>query len=284
MIDVADGPSRIHHPALINGEVTIEEHALSRTVASSPGPSTPTLFAELQIACPPQTPLAARILVGHVHSGAMEGRLRLDTAWGDVEIGSFEGELVVDTMSGSIELDEIEGTLTADTGSGEVRIGRLRGQAVVDTGSGDVVVERADAERLEADTGSGDVIVRSGRIENMLADTSSGDISLSDVDFETFTGDAGSGDITIDGSLARARDVRADTASGDVAITTHADASFRLIADVGSGNVEVRFDDARLHLDDREIIGAVRGDGHTRIIVDTASGDCVIGPAEGLRD
>jgi hypothetical protein len=56
------------------------------------------------------------------------------------------------------------------------------------------------------------------------------------------------------------------------------DASFRVTADQGSGELEVGYSDAKLEIEDRKVVGATRGDGRTRILIDTGSGDAVVSP------
>jgi DUF4097 and DUF4098 domain-containing protein YvlB len=105
-----------------------------------------------------------------------------------------------------------------------------------------------------------------------------GDIRVEGVEIETFKGDTGSGDVTLKSTLANARDIVVDTGSGNVRIFAGANASFDLEADQGSGDLVVGYDDAVYKKHGREIYGARRGDGKTRIRVDTGSGDCVIKP------
>jgi len=76
----------------------------------------------------------------------------------------------------------------------------------------------------------------------------------------------------------RTREILIDTGSGTVKILAGPDASFDLTADQGSGGVEVGYADATYKKDGRTIIGARRGTGKTRILVETGSGDCIIQP------
>jgi hypothetical protein len=55
-------------------------------------------------------------------------------------------------------------------------------------------------------------------------------------------------------------------------------ASFDMEASQGSGEVIVGYRDAQLRRDGRKVVGAVRGNGRTKILCDTGSGDCEIGP------
>lgn len=228
------------------------------TIAGSGGP---TLYADLTVTYPARIPLEVRQIVGHVDGGELYGELTVDTGSADVEIDSFNGKL------------------TVDTGSGDVEVGSFRGDyGNLDTGSGDVVVSHVDARRLRCDTGSGDVTVRDGRVDELEGDTGSGEITIDGVAVKTADLDTGSGDVLLRGDLSQATRVVADTGSGDVEIYGGPDASFRVTADQGSGELEVGYSDAKLEIEDRKVVGATRGDGRTRILIDTGSGDAVVSP------
>ena len=118
-------------------------------------------------------------------------------------------------------------------------------------------------------------------MRELVADTGSGDIEVEEVRFETFSGDTGSGDVTVRGGLAGATDILVDTGSGEVRLLGGEGFEFDLVADTGSGEVEVGYADAELRRSRREIIGARRGSGRTRVTVDTGSGDVVVAPLGG---
>jgi hypothetical protein len=233
---------------------------LGRRVTVTGDRSSPALWVDLRITYPARTPLVVRQVVGGVTGGDLYGDLTVDTGSGDVKLGAFNGDLSV------------------DTGSGDIEVAAARGISHFDTGSGDVRVARVDAERLVADTGSGDVTVNDGRVAELIVDTGSGEVRVVDVEVETAEIDTGSGDVFVRSSLAGARSVRADTGSGDVEIVAGPAASFHVVADQGSGDLEVGFADARLERDGRKVVAARRGDGATRIEVDTGSGDARIVP------
>lgn len=240
--------------------------------------SFPILYADLKISMPTGIELVIRNGVGSVEGGDLDGDLVVDTGSGDVSLASFSGELLVDTGSGDVDLGPVDGSLSVDTGSGDVDVERLVGSAEVDTGSGHIRLRAVDSDRLHLDTGSGGIEVLGGRAGNVVADTGSGDIRFEGVEVVRFEGDTGSGDVDLMGSLVRAEKVVIDTGSGDVTIYGGASASFELTTDLGSGDLTVRYDDAELRRKNRELVGARRGDGRTRIHVDTGSGDCVISP------
>jgi len=57
------------------------------------------------------------------------------------------------------------------------------------------------------------------------------------------------------------------------------DFEFDLTTDVSSGDVEVRYSDATVRKDGHDVVGARRGSGQTRVLVDTGSGDVTLAPS-----
>jgi Putative adhesin len=245
--------------------------------------SSPTLYADLRIALPPGCVCTLRNLVGKIHGGALEGNLTLDTGNGDIHLDSYGGQLRLDTGSGDVILGMSRGETSIDTGSGDVVVHSLVGNASVDTGSGDVRVDRLAVGRLSIRTGSGDVVVHEGAAGMLNAGTGSGTVQVIGVESEELTAGTGSGNVEVASSLVHTRRLTARTGSGDVKIYAGPSASFDLTADQGSGDLQVEYGDAVLrhgrHHD--KVVGAKRGDGRTVIHIETASGDCVIGPRGG---
>ena len=219
----------------------------------------PILYADLKVEMPAGSDLTVDGIVGPMTThGRLQGHLTLDTGSGRVEVESFDGELVVDTGSGDVEIADAYGTVSVDTGSGSVEISQL---------------ELSD---LHVDTGSGDVWFANGHADRVLVDTGSGNVTGEGVRVVDFEADTGSGDVTLSGDLANARRLSFDTGSGDVRIEGGRSFEFDLDADLGSGRVVVDYSDAKLRYDGREVVGARRGSGGTRVSVDTGSGDCIL--------
>jgi hypothetical protein len=245
--------------------------------------SAPTVYANLRIALPATSDVALRNLVGKVHGGALAGTLSLDTGSSDIHLDSFAGQLRLDTGSGDVVIGCSRGETSIDTGSGDVVIHQLVGNAGVDTGSGDVRIEKVAVGKLKLHTGSGDVTVRDGAAGQLTAETGSGEVRIVGVELEELSADTGSGDVEVTSSLEHARRITAKTGSGDVRVWGGPSASFDVTADQSSGDLRVDYSDAVLrhgrHHD--KIVGARRGDGHTAIVIETGSGDCVIAPRSG---
>ena len=248
------------------------------TIYSRPRGDAPVLYADLRILLPADAAVVVRNGAGSVRGGRLQGDLGVDTGSGDVEIEAFRGRLNVDTGSGDVDLGEVHAECTVDTGSGDVRIAALEGDGSVDTGSGNVEVGRIVAAAFGVDTGSGDVRLGGGQVATLSVDTGSGDIRVEGVEVEVFRGDTGSGDVVLRSSLETTRDVVVDTGSGSVRILGGTNASFDIEADQGSGDLVVGYTDAVYKKHGREVYGARRGDGKTKIRVETGSGDCVIEP------
>lgn len=243
------------------------------------GLDAPLLYVDLHIEVPADSRLVLENRIGRIDADGVRADLNLDTSSGDVSVAKHEGPLVVDTGSGAIEVASVAGDTSLDTGSGDIDLRDAQGAVILDTGSGDITAEGIDGTRLVADTGSGDIVIRRSQTRTLEADTGSGDVLLAGVDAESITADTGSGAVTLSSPLERARKIEVDTGSGDVLIRAAAAATFHLLADQGSGDLRSGFADAQPIIEDREVIGYERGDGRTRIRVDTGSGDCVIEPS-----
>jgi putative adhesin len=74
--------------------------------------------------------------------------------------------------------------------------------------------------------------------------------------------------------------LKADTGSGDVRLRLGPDASFEVIAEMGSGDIVSRYPDAEPIVRKREVIGYRRGAARTRISVDTGSGNLILEPGD----
>ena len=207
--------------------------------------------------------------------------LKVVEAVGGIRGQNLSADLYLDTGSGDIKLDGAAGEIVADTGSGDIELHRIAGNTRADTGSGDVLIDGIAADKLVVDTGSGDVKVTDATLRDLFADTGSGGIVVANAKVETFRADTGSGDVTIAGDLAAARTMDIDTGSGEVEIFGGPAFEFDLVTDLGSGDVDVRYADAELRRNRHEVIGARRGSGQTRIMVDTGSGDVTVAPGAG---
>src|SRR5215469_9990435 len=158
------------------------------------------------------------------------------------------------TGSGDMTIDNVGATLKAQTGSGNVRASGIQGQSTLGTGSGDVELHQAGPGDVKAETGSGSVRLY-GVTGALKASTGSGDIQVE-------------GNPTTDWKLS--------TGSGSIHLGLGSNAKFNLIADTGSGSVNVAQPiTMQGSLNRHHISGAVNGGGPT-IRANTGSGDISI--------
>jgi hypothetical protein len=158
------------------------------------------------------------------------------------------------TGSGDMTIDNVGATLKAQTGSGSVRANGIQGAATLGSGSGDVELQ---------ETGSGDV----------KAETGSGTVRLHGVN-GALKASTGSGDIEVQGNPAT--DWKLSTGSGSIHMDLGSGAKFNLVADTGSGSVNVSQPiSMQGSLNRHHISGTVNGGGPT-IHANTGSGDISI--------
>jgi hypothetical protein len=221
------------------------------------------VYADVEVQLPRKA-VDGRFLnrVGPLEGREITGKLWFDTSSGDVTLRRIEGDAVVDTGSGDVDASGIEGSFRCDTGSGDCSVDSFKGDRLsCDTGSGEVRLHGVEARQVDIDTGSGGV-----RLEEASAD----EIQV----------DTGSGNVAIQADGSRLRRVKADTGSGSVRLRLGPEAAFEARASVGSGDIVSRYPDAQPIVKQREVIGYRRGDGRTRIDVDTGSGDLVLDPGD----
>jgi hypothetical protein len=226
-------------------------------------------------------------VVGHVHAnhgwmnGDVEARVQqiisnppITQNGNDITIGNRHGEndlfrnISIDyditlpkasnisaaTGSGDLTVDNVGGTLKAQTGSGSVRASGIQGAATLGSGSGDVELSKSGPGDVRAETGSGSVHLH-GVNGGLKASTGSGDIEVE-------------GQPTTDWKLS--------TGSGSIQMALGNGAKFNLVADTGSGSVNVSQPiSMQGSLNRHHISGAVNGGGPL-IHANTGSGDITI--------
>lgn len=226
-------------------------------------------------------------IVGHIHgnnswmSGDLEGRIHqiasnppIVQSGNEISIGQRHGDndlyrnISIDydvtlpkgsninaaTGSGDLTVDNVGATLKGQTGSGSVHATGIRGAATLGSGSGDVDLQQ---------TGPGDV----------RAETGSGSVHLSGVN-GGLKASTGSGDIEVAGQPAT--DWKLSTGSGSIRMTLGSGAKFNLVADTGSGSVNVSQPiTMQGSLNRHHITGSVNGGGPL-VHANTGSGDITV--------
>ena len=149
-----------------------------------------------------------------------------------VDVRAGDGELTAEDLTGAVRLHAGAGDVNAtglrgeadlSTGSGNVNVRDLRGRTSLRTDSGDISGDQLAAARVEAVTASGDI----------------------DLDF-----------------VGAPRDVDVASASGDVQVALPRGASYRVVADTGSGDSRT---DVRTDPDSPRVVRARTSSGNVGI-------------------
>lgn len=199
-------------------------------------------------------------------------KFSLYLAAGAVTVTNVKGELHVDTGSGNVSSTDTRGDLDIDTGSGDVSVGGAEGDVNLDTGSGDVNVTGVHGDRLAVDTGSGAIHARQVSVTDLALDTGSGEVEITDVEADRIAVDTGSGGVAL--ALQKmARSIAVDTGSGDVTLRVPRSAGADISFETGSGGFDFQDLPVQLHKLDQGSFRGKLGEGGSRVVVETGSGD-----------
>ncbi|RZU39596.1 DUF4097 family beta strand repeat-containing protein [Edaphobacter modestus] len=199
---------------------------------------------------PPIVQNGNEITVGERHSNDLFRNISIDY---DVTLPKASN-ITAATGSGDLNIDNVGATLKAQTGSGSVHASGIQGAATLGSGSGDVELRQSGPGDVRAETGSGSVHLH-GVNGGLKASTGSGDIDVE-------------GQPTTDWKLS--------TGSGSIQMAIGSGAKFNLVADTGSGSVNVAQPiSMQGSLNRHHINGSVNGGGPL-IHANTGSGDITI--------
>jgi hypothetical protein len=199
-----------------------------------------------------------------------DARIALHLGVGEATVTNVNGEIVVDVAAADVTTRGTRGTLTLDTGSGRVSVSDADGQLLLDSGSGEVTVSHVRGDRIRLDSGSGSVRADGLEAPRLELDTGSGGVRLLEVRSGDITIEAGSGSVEL-GLLADVESLRIDSGSGSVTIRAPKELGAELVADTGSGGIDV---DLPMQIRRREhgYLAARIGDGRGKISIDSGSG------------
>lgn len=199
---------------------------------------------------PPIVQNGNEITIGQQHNNDLYRNISIDY---DVTLPR-SSNISAATGSGDLSVDNVGATLKAQTGSGSVRATGIQGAAILGSGSGDVELNQSGPGDVRAETGSGSLHLR-GVNGGLKAST-------------------GSGDIQVEGTPAS--EWKLSTGSGSIQMALGNGAKFNLVADTGSGSVNVSQPiTMQGNLNRHHISGAVNGGGPS-IRANTGSGDITI--------
>src|SRR3984957_4616557 len=213
--------------------------------------STKEISIDYTITIPADSEIRATTNSGDLEVSGLKGPANFTGGSGDLKISDISGDVQVTGGSGSIDLSQISGQVGANSGSGDITLDRIHDDIRLQTGSGSIEITDPGG-KLEASTGSGDVTIR-GASEDIRIRTSSGDVM-------------------VDGNPGASNYWDFHTNSGDVALHVPSDASFRLFARSGSGDIEASIPVTMEGTSGKHEFQARIGEGKARVEVTSSSG------------
>lgn len=210
------------------------------------------LSISYRIEVPAATELHCGTGSGTVDVRGIQGPVTMTSGSGDLTASGIGNDVQMTAGSGTIALSDIQGQVQAGTGSGDIRVHSAKGAVRLHTGSGNLEIE-APNDAVVAETGSGAITVRGAHADLRVR--------------------TGSGSVEIDGNPAESSYWDLHASSGDVTLHVPGDASFRLYAHTGSGDIDTGSIPIVLeNTSAKHELRARVGDGKGRVEVETSSG------------
>jgi DUF4097 and DUF4098 domain-containing protein YvlB len=212
---------------------------------------------------------------GDVHVSNVGGVARVNATSGDVLLRDIEGASVIDLTSGDIEASGISGDLSIAASSGDAEVKRVKGLLRVQTTSGNVrAYEVGGDASVELITGDLDL---KGCLGNVVFNTSSGDGRIVGVR-GGINASSSSGDLDVAISPVGDKEFYLSTASGNVTVRFLPEEDYGFQLDVNTCTGAIRGDMELTKLDQvsRRTLKGVVGNGKSRVIIETASGNVSI--------
>ena len=212
---------------------------------------------------------------GDVRVTNIDGFARINATSGDVQLREIGGETVVELTSGDIKAGEIGGNLYIVASSGSAEVRRVRGELAVQATSGSVYAKEVGGNimvslvtgNLDLDGCLGDVNFSTSRGNARIADVSGG------VNASTSSGKL---DVVI--VPVGEKEFYFNTASGDVVLhyAPAADYGFLLDVNTCTGWIKGDLDIRTVSQISRHKLRGVVGNGKSKVIIETASGNVSI--------
>jgi len=212
---------------------------------------------------------------GDVQVSGVTGTARVIATSGDVLLREIGSGSTVELTSGAIEASEIGGDLRIAATSGNARITRVKGLLQVQTTSGNVTaVEVGGDAMVQLVTGDVDL---EGCLGNVSISTASGNARIVGV-LGSVNATSSSGDLDVVIIPVGDKEFYLNTATGDVKVFFLPDQDYGFLLDVNTCTGAIYGDMELTKLDQvsRRKLKGVVGNGKSRVIIETASGNVSI--------
>jgi DUF4097 and DUF4098 domain-containing protein YvlB len=212
---------------------------------------------------------------GDVHVTNVDGVARVHATSGDVLLRDIGGSSTIDLTSGGIKVTEIGGDLQIAASSGDAEITRVKGLLKVETTSGNVNAKEVGGN-AEVQLITGDLDL-TGCLGNVMFSTSSGNGRIYEVR-GSVNASSSSGNLEVAILPVGEKEFYLSTASGNVVVRFLPEKDYGFLLDVNTCTGAIRGDMELTKLDEisRRKLKGVVGNGKSRVVIETASGDVSI--------
>jgi len=212
---------------------------------------------------------------GDVRVTNIDGVARINATSGDVLLRDIGGGSAIDLTSGGIEASEIGGDLRIAASSGDAEVRRVKGLLSVATTSGNVrAYEVGGDANVQLITGD---LELNGCLGNVVFTTSSGNGRIAGVrGGVNATSSSGNLDVAI--LPVGEKEFYLSTSSGNVLVQFLPERNYGFLLDVNTCTGAIHGDMELTQLDQisRRKLKGVVGNGKSRVVIETSSGDVSI--------
>jgi DUF4097 and DUF4098 domain-containing protein YvlB len=220
---------------------------------------------------------------GDVHVTNIAGVAVVNATSGDVLVRDVGGTSVIDLTSGGIEASEIGGDLRIAASSGNAEVKRVKGLLKVETTSGNVrAYEVGGDATVELITGD---LELKGCLGDVVFTTSSGSGRIVGVRGGV-SATSSSGDLEVAILPVGDKEFYLSTSSGNVVVQFLPEQDYGFMLDINTCTGAIRGDMELTKLDQisRRTLKGVVGNGKSRVVIETASGNVSIVESTGKSE
>lgn len=212
---------------------------------------------------------------GDVQVTNIGGTARVSATSGDVLLREIRGPSVIELTSGNIQADDLGGDIHVAASSGNAEIRRVKGQMEVQATSGNVDAYQVGGNAVVSLI-SGNLVLK-GCLGDVQFSTSRGNAEIVEV-LGGVNAKTSSGDLDVVIVPVGEKEFYLNTSSGDVVLHYLKADDYGFLLDVNTCTGAIRGDMDLKKLDQisRRKLKGIVGNGRSRVVIETASGDVSI--------
>jgi hypothetical protein len=231
-------------------------------------------YIDLTVEVPYEFDVSTSTTNGDVQVTNVAGQANVNATSGDVLVRDVGRGSVIELTSGNIEAADLGGDLHIAASSGSADIRRVKGIVAVEATSGSVRAYEVAGDAT-VNLISGDLVLQ-GCLGNVNFSTSTGDAKIVDVRGGV-NATSSSGDLDVMIVPVGEKEFYLNTASGNIALHFEPAKDYGFMLNVNTCTGAIQGDlDIKLDQITRRTLRGVAGNGKSRVVIETASGNVSI--------